>query len=100
MLFIHPTWDHESQRIGKQKCIPVGYALHVIAGMIGFVGLLLLFGAPALLAWHRLFGSFRPPRCGSRRSAAHRADLVRDDQARLPRQKLVSASPANFPAPR
>ena len=34
MLFIHPMWDNESQRIGKQKCTPAGYALHVIAEMV------------------------------------------------------------------
>ena len=44
MLFIHPMWDHENQRIGKQKCTPFGYALHVIADLLGMVGLLLLIG--------------------------------------------------------
>ena len=24
MLFIHPTWDNEGQRIGKRKCTPAG----------------------------------------------------------------------------
>jgi hypothetical protein len=59
MLFIHPMWHHESQRIGKQKCTAAGYALHVIAEMIGFVGLLLLFALPALLVWEWLAGRFR-----------------------------------------
>jgi hypothetical protein len=58
MLFIHPMWDHESQRIGKQKCTPVGYALHVLADYTGFLGLLLLFGMPALLVWQWMFSTF------------------------------------------
>jgi hypothetical protein len=58
MLFIHPMWDHESQRIGKQKCTPAGYALHVIAELIGFLGLLLLLGVPAVLACSWLAGRF------------------------------------------
>jgi hypothetical protein len=59
MFFIHPMWLHESQRIGKQKCTPTGYALHVIAELIGFVGLLLLFIVPAFLARRVFAGSFR-----------------------------------------
>src|SRR5205814_931767 len=51
MLFIHPMWFDESQRIGKQKCTPAGYALHVIADMIGFLGLLFLFAVPAVMVW-------------------------------------------------
>src|SRR5262249_15709807 len=58
MLFIHPMWDHESQRIGKQKCPPVGYALHVIGEMIGFFGLLLLFVVPGVLVWKWWAGTF------------------------------------------
>ncbi|MFL5330499.1 MAG: hypothetical protein ACJ8C4_16470 [Gemmataceae bacterium] len=58
MLFIHPMWDHESQRIGKQKCTPAGYALHVIAELIGFLGLLLLLAVPAFLVWRWLAGTF------------------------------------------
>jgi hypothetical protein len=59
MLFIHPMWHHESQRLGKQKCTPAGYALHVIAEMIGFLGLLLLFGMPAFLIWQWLNDAFQ-----------------------------------------
>ena len=51
MLFIHPMWDHESQRIGKQKCTPTGYALHAIGEMIGFLGLVSLFVVPGVLVW-------------------------------------------------
>jgi hypothetical protein len=58
MLFIHPMWDSEYQRIGKQKCTPVGYALHVIAELIGFVGLLLLIVTAAAFAFFWLVGRF------------------------------------------
>ena len=27
-MFINPMRDSESQRIGKQKCTPLGYRLH------------------------------------------------------------------------
>jgi hypothetical protein len=58
MLFIHPMWDHESQRIGKQKSTPAGYALHGIAELIGFLGLLFLVALPAVLAWRWFAGTF------------------------------------------
>ena len=48
MLFIHPMWDHEHQRLGKQACSPQAYTLHAIGELIGFVGLLTLFGT---LGW-------------------------------------------------
>jgi hypothetical protein len=51
MLFRHPTWDNEGQRIGKRKCTAAGYALHVIAELIGFAGLLSLFAVLVFLAW-------------------------------------------------
>ncbi|MEO1132336.1 MAG: hypothetical protein AAFX40_06465 [Cyanobacteria bacterium J06639_1] len=49
MLFVHPMWHHESQRVGKQKCTPLGYALHVIAELIGWAGGLMFFLAIANL---------------------------------------------------
>jgi hypothetical protein len=58
MLFIYPMWDHESQRIGKQKCTPFGYALHGIAEMLGFLGLLLLLGTGAYLGYRGITGTF------------------------------------------
>ncbi len=44
MLFIYPMWDSEIQRLGKQKCTRVGYAMHIIADLIGLAGLYLLLG--------------------------------------------------------
>ena len=51
-------WDNESQRIGKQKCTPIGYRLHVIAELTGFVGLLLLLAAAVVLIFKWLAGTF------------------------------------------
>ena len=58
MLFIHPMWDSESQRIGMQKCTPAGYALRGIGELIGFAGLLLLLPASAFLLWRWSVGAF------------------------------------------
>jgi hypothetical protein len=54
-------WDDESQRIGKLNCTRAGYALHVIAEMIGFAGLLLLLAVLGSLAWGRLATAFPVP---------------------------------------
>jgi hypothetical protein len=59
MLFIHPMWDSECERIGKQRCTPTGYALHVFADLLGFIGLLVLLPAPFFIAWRWLGGTFR-----------------------------------------
>jgi hypothetical protein len=44
MLFIHPMWDTETQRIGKMRCSSRAYSLHVTAELIGFIGALTLVG--------------------------------------------------------
>ena len=51
-------WDNESQRIGKQKCTPMGYNLHVIAELLGFIGLLLLLGVCVHLGCRASCNSF------------------------------------------
>ena len=58
MLFIHPMWDSESERIGKQKCTPWGYGLHVSADLIGFAGGLMLVGVVLRLGWRGVTGRF------------------------------------------
>ena len=57
MLFIHPMWDHESQRVGKRMCSPAGYAIHVVAEWVGFAGLMLLLVTPIALAWRAAAGT-------------------------------------------
>jgi hypothetical protein len=59
MLFTHPMWDNESQRIGKRKCTPAGYALHVTAEVVGFAGLLILLAVLGFLAWEWIAAAFR-----------------------------------------
>jgi hypothetical protein len=61
MLFVHPMWDNESERIGKQKCTPFGYALHGIADLLGIIGLFLLIGIAGYLVHRGIAGTFRPP---------------------------------------
>jgi len=58
MFFIFPMWDNESQRIGKKKCTPLGYNLHCIAELIGFVGLLLFLLMLVYLSYRWIFGQF------------------------------------------
>lgn len=58
MLFIYPMWDHESQRLGKKKCTPIGYAIHVIADLLGFLGLISLVAAIGWLIYQAIVGSF------------------------------------------
>jgi hypothetical protein len=61
MFFIRPMWDSETERIGKRKCTPVGSALHAIADLLGFVGLVLLVIVIGYLYYRRLTGTFRTP---------------------------------------
>ena len=59
MIFIHPMWDSENQRLGLKACTPFGYFLHEVADGIGFVGLfLLLLGAPAFLFYRAIVHRF------------------------------------------
>jgi hypothetical protein len=58
-MFINPMWDNEAERIGKQRCTPLGYALHVVSDLIGFFALLLLLGTCAYLGYLSIVGTFR-----------------------------------------
>jgi hypothetical protein len=58
MLFINPMWDSEAERIGKQKCTPLGYRLHEISDLLGSIGLLLLFGTSAYLGYRNIINTF------------------------------------------
>src|SRR4051812_24353692 len=59
MLFINPMWDNEAERIGMQRCTPLGYALHGISDLVGFVALLLLFGISVYSGYRGIVGTFR-----------------------------------------
>jgi hypothetical protein len=58
MLFIHPMWDHESQRIGMQRCYPLAYEIHAVGELIGILGLLALLGTLGWMAFQRTVGGF------------------------------------------
>lgn len=60
MFFIHPMWDSEAERIGKRRCTPFGYALHVFAEYVGLFGLLILLIVPFLVARHWYRETLRP----------------------------------------
>lgn len=60
-MFIPRMWFDEVERIGMQRCTPVGYGLQIIGELIGFVGLLMLLGVPVYLAYQGVVGTFRWP---------------------------------------
>jgi hypothetical protein len=57
-MFIPRMWSDEVERIGKQRCTPVGYAIQGIGELIGFLGLLMLPGVPVYLAYRGVVGTF------------------------------------------
>jgi len=57
-MFINPMWDNEVERIGKQKCTPLGYTLHVISDMLGFLGLVTILIIIGVMAWKTIFDTF------------------------------------------
>lgn len=57
-MFLSPMWDNEVQRVGKQRCTPFGYSLHIIADMLGMAALLLLFVMPVVCVWQAIAGRF------------------------------------------
>lgn len=59
MLFVYPMWDSESERIGKRRCTPFGYALHVAAELLGVIGGIVLLVTLGGWAWKGLGGTFR-----------------------------------------
>ena len=58
MFFIYPMWDNESERLGKKKCTPIGYALHGVVEIGGLIGLLMLLGTIAVLTYKCIAGTF------------------------------------------
>lgn len=58
MLFINPMWDNESERIGKQRCTPLGYALHAFSDLLGFSAFLILMGSSVYLSYRAIIGTF------------------------------------------
>lgn len=54
-------WYSQSQRIGKQRCTPFGYTLHVIATQLGFYGLLILADVSGYFEYKTVNGAFPLP---------------------------------------
>jgi hypothetical protein len=52
-------WVHENQRRGMKRCTPLGYGLRVIADLLGFLSLLSLVVAVAMLAFAGINRAFR-----------------------------------------
>jgi hypothetical protein len=59
MLFIPRMWFDEVERIGKQRCTPIGYALQIVGELIGFGGLLGLIVTPLCLIYRACLGEFQ-----------------------------------------
>ena len=57
-MFIPRMWSDEVERIGKQRCTPVGYVLHGIGELIGFSGLMMLLWVPLYLVYRGIVGTF------------------------------------------
>ena len=48
-MFIPRMWFDEVERVGKQRCTPVGYVLQQLGELIGFCGLVGLLGTPVFV---------------------------------------------------
>lgn len=51
MIFIHPMWDSENERLGMKACTRRGYRLREIGDFLGFLGLIGLLGVIAYLVF-------------------------------------------------
>lgn len=59
MIFIHPMWDSENQRLGLKSCTPLGYTLIGVGDFVGtLLGLLTLIAVPVYLAYRLFTGQF------------------------------------------
>ena len=58
MLFIHPMWDNESQRIGMLKCWKTAYHIHGCGELIGFLGLFTLLVTVGYMIYTAIFADF------------------------------------------
>ena len=58
MIFIHPMWDSENQRLGLKACTPPGYTLVGVGDLIGMLGLLTLLAVPVYVGYKFVAGQF------------------------------------------
>jgi hypothetical protein len=59
-MFIQPMWSDEVERIGLQRCSPLGYRLRGIGELFGMLGLLALLLVFAVLVVRAFRGTFEP----------------------------------------
>lgn len=57
-MFISRMWPDEVERIGKQRCTPVGYALHGVGQLFGFFALFLLLVVIVYVPYRAVIGEF------------------------------------------
>jgi hypothetical protein len=58
-IWIAPRiWFDEVERIGMQRCTPVGYAINSFGGALWLFGILAFLGTPAYLAYRGFVGTF------------------------------------------
>ena len=57
-MFISRMWSDEVERIGKQRCMPVGYALHGVGQVFGFFALFLLLVVIVYVPYRAVIGEF------------------------------------------
>src|ERR1022692_1270273 len=58
-IWIGPRiWLDEVERIGMQRCTPVGYVPNGIGGIFWLLGILAFFGMPVYLAYRGIAGTF------------------------------------------
>jgi len=58
-MFINPMWDNEAQRIGLQRCTPLGYFFHGVSDLVGLAGLLTLGGSVITIIYRAITGTFQ-----------------------------------------
>jgi hypothetical protein len=58
MLFIHPMWDSENERLGLKTCTELGYTVRGIGDLVGFIGFISLIATPAYLVYRLLRDQF------------------------------------------
>ncbi len=51
-------WFDEVERIGMQRCTPVGYALNGVGGLFWLFGILMILGVPVYLGYTGVVGTF------------------------------------------
>lgn len=57
-MFIQPMWSNEVERIGLQRCTPLGYRLRAFGELFGALGLLALFVVAGWLMKRASAGTF------------------------------------------